>query len=539
MRHRIIICQIYIKIRTIKERSRTSNSDVRKEDTTKTVNCGWFFVLSSKFGPIIMAAFSDKKFPELILDDHSPCNSIQNTLELSSHTMPYYELKCSDTESASISSVLIRVDLDLETEHFNVEHKMRNPFVMILGVTTYKGQKSSGWKHLPGVEQDVQHMKHLWQQILHFDTKILTDSYNKKYANCSRKDILAFRNKCQQEIIDADPASTMYSMQAHMNTNTDTKRYDGLICIVSGHGLLNKLIAGDGEEIDINTNFFVDFNADHLETLANYPKLFLLDTCRGGEPAHIKEKFINVKGRELISCNVEDGYRISYATTPTKTAIDDQQQGGYFLKAFYDVMTYLYGNKILHTTDFQTILRMTSQKAKIRSGEWLCPVHEDYTNYKIFIRCKYSKSHRDAKDGKDGIILKQYSLNKIVKIKSLQEQKRRDADKAELDMDELKSWFEDVVKLPECKIDEYYDVFKQNDIDELWKVEKMNEEMLNKIGKHGELITFGHHMEIWKCIEDLQAENAPLPACTGTGTGNEQKEEIFMHVYLWMWKERY
>ena len=338
-----------------------------------------------------------------------PRHSLRSNLEFSLRS-----------QDSSVSSLLL-IRVDLENDHFHVEHKMRNPFVMILGITTYKGKKSNGWNHLPGVDQDVEHMKQLWQGILKFDTRILTDSYHKKYADCSRQNILEFRDECRKEIENTYKASAMAN---------NKKRYDGLICIVSGHGIMNNLIAGDGKEIDINVNFFISFNADLLAALANYPKIFLFDTCRGGEPAYIIEKYLNLKGSELISCNVKDGYRISYATTPRNTALDNPEKGGCFLKAFYDVMTHLYNKQILHKTHLQTILQMTSQKARIRSNDWLCPVHEDYTNYKIFIQCIYSQDN--GKNGKNGItLLDRYSLKDFVKIKELQELEKKEADKDE------------------------------------------------------------------------------------------------------------
>ena len=64
--------------------------------------------------------------------------------------------------------------------------------------------------------------------------------------------------------------------------------------------------------------------------------------------------------------------------------------------------------------------------------------------------------------------------------------------------DELKSWFEDVVKLPQ-----YYDVFKREHIENLSMVEKLKEDDLIDMGRNG-VIVAGDRQVIWECIEKRQ-----------------------------------
>ena len=136
----------------------------------------------------------------------------------------------------------------------------------------------------------------------------------------------------------------------------------------------------------------------------------------------------NARGRELISCNVQDNFRIGYATLPGNKALilEDHKKGGYFTKAFYNVMMYLYNQQMLNETDFQTVLRMTSQKSKAWTEEQVCPIVEDYTNYKIFIKCKY------AADLTKLGYWETLSLKRYIKMKTKQEQKVRDDEKKKL-----------------------------------------------------------------------------------------------------------
>eukprot|EP01084_Bolivina_argentea_P022240 41336_1 len=301
--------------------------------------------------------------------------------------------------------------IDIESD-FGIEHVISHPFVMIIGVTTYNKKKSKGWKHLAGVEQDVKRMKDLFQHKLQFghktDVYVLTD-YD-EYKNASKRDIIKFIKLCERTVDEQ---------------KVNKYRYDALICIVSGHGIQGSLVASDGKYVDINKFLFNKFNADNIELLANRPKIFIFDTCRGKVPARVKTKFINVRGAELISQNVESGFRISYATTKGKTA-PSHETGGAFIQALYDTITNLYEKqRILNKIDFQTILRMTSRKARDRTNDMLCPVHEDYTVYKLYFGCKYTEDNSEFVDT-DSSILRMVTLESYIQMKSERELTLRD-----------------------------------------------------------------------------------------------------------------
>eukprot|EP01084_Bolivina_argentea_P159893 278493_1 len=294
---------------------------------------------------------------------------------------------CGPSEVESISQKLKVLSLDNFNSHSKsiesfecddnvvIEHPMRNPLVIIIGVAAYdrSTDRSTRLPSLPAVKEDISKMKHLWQNIFQFDMKILTEFEQGKYATCSKAEILRFIGDCQKLI-------------RYQNEEADTPKYDGLICIISGHGCDNKFIATDGQPIDIQKYFFTAFNAHHIESLANYPKIFLIDVNRGYNFPNIiiKENHYSRGCTELISCNIQDGFRISYSTTPGMMVPDAPS----FIQSLYDTIIKLYDKEILNDIDYQTILRMSSQNARQMTGNCLCPVHEDYTNYKIFIKYK-------------------------------------------------------------------------------------------------------------------------------------------------------
>eukprot|EP01084_Bolivina_argentea_P202822 346458_1 len=219
---------------------------------------------------------------------------------------------CGPSEVESISQKLKVLSLENFNSHYKsiksfecddnvvIEHTMRNPLVIIIGVAVY--DRSTGWYSLSRVEEDISKMKRLWQNIFQFDTKILTEFEQGKYATCSKAEILQFIDDCQKLIY-----------LRYQTEETDTPKYDGLICIISGNGCDNKFIAADGQPIDIQKHFFTAFNAHHIALLANYPKIFLIDACRGNNFLNIiKENHYSRGCTELISCNIQDGFRISY-----------------------------------------------------------------------------------------------------------------------------------------------------------------------------------------------------------------------------------
>ena len=107
-------------------------------------------------------------------------------------------------------------------------------------------------------------MTTLWRDTLKFETRILSESYD----DCSEDSIRAFRDICRDEV-------------------KNNPKYDGLICIVSGHGTLGHIVASDGEKININENLIIFFKGKNAKYLANYPKIFIFDTCRGQAPADV------------------------------------------------------------------------------------------------------------------------------------------------------------------------------------------------------------------------------------------------------------
>eukprot|EP01084_Bolivina_argentea_P022239 41334_1 len=275
----------------------------------------------------------------------------------------------------------VGVHININDDHFQVEHFISNPLVIILGVESYEDSQPK-WDPLPGVQKDVQAMTDLFYNRLKFDTEVLTN-YVKNNVNdttFSKDNVLAFLKMCTDKI---------------------QWQYNGLICIVSGHGVADYFICGDGKTIEIKKILFARFCAEFVPGLSKYPKVFIIDACRGTDwpvevEKEIKKKLTQItRGppknlNELISLNVESGYRISYATTKDKRIPESPSgSGGKFIQAFYKTMLHLFEQKILHEINLQTILRMSSQKAVVKRAV-ICPVHEDYTIYKIFIRCKYS-----------------------------------------------------------------------------------------------------------------------------------------------------
>ena len=65
----------------------------------------------------------------------------------------------------------------IKIDYFDVKHEITNPFVIMIGITTYDG--SYNLAKLPGVDEDVKLMKDLWDKKLKYNPKIITETKHK------------------------------------------------------------------------------------------------------------------------------------------------------------------------------------------------------------------------------------------------------------------------------------------------------------------------------------------------------------------------
>eukprot|EP01084_Bolivina_argentea_P301857 520890_1 len=249
---------------------------------------------------------------------------------------------------------------ELNLYHYEVKTKMKNPFVIIIGIAKY--QNNNNWKNLPSVKEDIKMMTKLFHTTLGYNTKILTDC---KVVNDERYDTLD--TFCTAEHIQAFlEYECLRVVKDQQKTKKNTWVYDGLICIVSAHGLCDSIVASDGQLINIKQDLFDPFNPRKAKKLKQFPKIYIFDACRGTLPPDIVVEMELIKGKpdfKFMSNNIESDYRISYATTEGKNA-PIRSDGGIFIRPFYEIMMHLHKKDFLNSYSFQRILKMSSRMAK-------------------------------------------------------------------------------------------------------------------------------------------------------------------------------
>ncbi|ETO25464.1 caspase 8-like protein [Reticulomyxa filosa] len=172
-------------------------------------------------------------------------------------------------------------------------------------------------------------------------------------------------------------------MQKKLKTFTDnvTKRlgenknqYDALVMIICGHGDREGiLLASDGGHITID-NIRTKFDGHHIKLFQNYPKLFIINTCRGESRSDGRK---NVITRGLTSKHNDTNFVMLWSTT-NGYKVDDTS---YFSKVVKDTIISNYKDHSL-----QHMLQ------KIRADlqehvECYCPECET-TTYDIFFEAK-------------------------------------------------------------------------------------------------------------------------------------------------------
>ncbi|ETO00224.1 hypothetical protein RFI_37223, partial [Reticulomyxa filosa] len=92
------------------------------------------------------------------------------------------------------------------------------------------------------------------------------------------------------------------------------KKYDGLIVIICGHGDDgNMLVASDGSSLSID-EMRKTFNCNKMDSFKDFPKIFIIDVCRGKNNPISHE--IRTRGTDMpLYGHNDDGFLTIWSTT--------------------------------------------------------------------------------------------------------------------------------------------------------------------------------------------------------------------------------
>ena len=131
-----------------------------------------------------------------------------------------------------------------------------NPLVVIIGISSYS-------EPLPAITEDIRRIKALCKALKYQELVV-----NENEAIADKRSFQELLEKARGRI-----------NWLHNN--------DGLLFFYSGHGSEDCLILSNGDEFPWNDVFeFFNGKRNHCPYLVNYPKIFVLDCCRGEDNAY-------------------------------------------------------------------------------------------------------------------------------------------------------------------------------------------------------------------------------------------------------------
>ncbi|ETO36336.1 hypothetical protein RFI_00725 [Reticulomyxa filosa] len=239
---------------------------------------------------------------------------------------------------------------------------IKNALVVMIGISEYI--YTTEWPNIPNVKKkDVKNFKKLFEQELNYQF-VCNQS-----PQMTKKDVQVFMDR----------------LFVDFELRTNAKQYDGLIMIICGHGKNgNMLVTSDGKSLSID-EIRASFNCDKMESFKNFPKIFIIDVCRGeniptSQTMAMRGKVEKKEDIRLLGHN-DDGFLMIWSTTQgyqigdfsllsssMKSVVKSKYKSGYPFKQMFD--------------DIRQEIRKRS------SGEWYCIETQDTTSYDMIFVAK-------------------------------------------------------------------------------------------------------------------------------------------------------
>ncbi|ETO07888.1 hypothetical protein RFI_29501 [Reticulomyxa filosa] len=239
-----------------------------------------------------------------------------------------------------------------------------NALVVMIAISEYNDDTKL--KNLRNVkEKDISNFKQLFKQELNYEF-VCNES-----SKMTKQDV--------QEFMD----QLIINFKLRRNANN----FDGLIMIICGHGDDgNVFITSDGKLVSID-KIRASFNCHEMESLKDFPKIFIIDACRGQNIPKSHE--IVTRGNENTNKNIsiyghnDDEFLTIWSTTKGFKVCDLSLLS----KSMKDVII----SKYKFGYPFKQMLQdVRDEIRKSKSGEWYCVESQDTTSYDIIFTAKNS-----------------------------------------------------------------------------------------------------------------------------------------------------
>ena len=303
------------------------------------------------------------------------------------------------------------------------DYTIANPLVVILGIGEYE---KGSYENLIGVKMDYRNMIYLWNHYFKYCIMYQTTDGNIKYYDKNNYNCM---NNINNQVNYKTDKFKQYWLcdeieqfieQVHMKIN-EKQEHDGLIFIVSCHGEQGGFImdsTGDDDEGSFQlAQIFYKFNSASCPYLADKPKLFIVDACRGNmrskvyygcESKGIKpvikgrvnsnKKTPNVNNNENektkinnnnkdnnTGMHLEANFRYIYGNPEGFAVFDGGEKGGYLIRSVKKVLT----QPIALKTNLDEIVPLISIKVNQLTGRQSMQLVQDISNTQY--RIKFEK----------------------------------------------------------------------------------------------------------------------------------------------------
>ncbi|ETO32983.1 hypothetical protein RFI_04124 [Reticulomyxa filosa] len=231
---------------------------------------------------------------------------------------------------------------------------IKNPLVILIAISEYDDNNT--WKNLKNVkEKDINNFKQLFEQELNYEV-VFNPS-----PRMAKGDFQDFMDR----------------IILNFELRKNTKKYDGLVLIICGHGENgNMLVASDGKYISIDKIRSL-FNCHEMESFKDFPKVFIIDTCRGESIPKTYE--IVKRGTETSYGHNDDGFLIVWSTTKGHQVAD--------LSLLSECMKTVVMQKYKSACPFKQMLQdIRTEIRNNKSSEWYCVESQDTTDYDIIFQ---------------------------------------------------------------------------------------------------------------------------------------------------------
>ena len=189
------------------------------------------------------------------------------------------------------------------------------PGLAILVTCDYKTH-CKNFDPLPGTNRDAEKMRKTYKHFKYDIHELVPDHDTPLNIMPTRIKIITYINK----------------IAAYLRKYTGSTENKVILFTFSGHGCNDDgremLVANDEEKIDFDKYILLPLTSH--KNVAEIPKLFFIDACRGTEDLIAKGSVdrVNVKGRQ----HTEGNYRIEYSTIPFHKAYSNEVHGSYLLR---------------------------------------------------------------------------------------------------------------------------------------------------------------------------------------------------------------